>query len=284
MQNNSFRNRSRGFTLIELIIVLAVLASLAALVVPTLGFVKDQTDTSLAANGAQQVLNNLETFKAATGRYPNRMDSLIDDSGQFYAPVYDISGGTAPYIGEVSGGGDFTWYFIQNGAGMSEVAVHDSSNIPGSSSFDPNAPGIAQPISSAPLNLVQAGTSHTGKRGDIISTCYPNQDPVDVANGRATVPEGHTMLLLGVGATNSAVGATMAQAPLAPTKSAYNPDDYDRFIAVFDVTRGGPNFRGQMTLKAVLDPQFNVVARNIEAYQASTPDDSFGSSAPGATP
>lgn len=281
MRSASRSDRRRaGFTLIELIIVLAVLASLAALVVPTLGFVKDQTDTSLAANGAQQALNNLETFKAATGRYPDRLDSLMDETGNFYQPIYDISGGTAPYIGEVTGSSDFIWYFIQNGGGMSEVAVHDSTNVPGASSFDPNKAGVSAPISSSPLNIVREGTSYTGKRAAILSTCFPNQDPTDVAAGRATVPEGHTLVLMGIGASNAAVGATMAQAPLAPTKSAYDPDEYDRFIAVFDVTSGGPNFRGQMKLKAVLDPQFNVVARNIAAYQSSTPDDSFGSSAP----
>ncbi|MEM9828320.1 MAG: prepilin-type N-terminal cleavage/methylation domain-containing protein [Planctomycetota bacterium] len=278
--SRSDRRGVAGFTLIELIIVLAVLASLAALVVPTLGFVKDQTDTSLAGYGGQLALNNLETFKAATGRYPNRLDSLIDDTGNFYAPIYDISGGTAPYIGEVTGSSDFIWYFIENGGGMSEVAVHDSTNVPGSSGFDPNRAGVSAPISSTPLNIVRAGTTHTGKRSQIISTCFPNQDPVDVAAGRATVPEGHTLVLMGIGASNSAVGATMTNAPLAPTKSAYDPDEYDRFIAVFDVTSGGPNFRGQMVLKAVLDPQFNVVARNIAAYQSSTPGDSFGSSAP----
>ncbi len=274
--------RRLGFTLIELIIVLLVLASLAALVVPTLGFVKDQADTSLTANGAQQVLNNLEQFKAATGRYPNRLDSLVDESGNWYSPIYTISDGN-PYIGTIENGGgpSFAWYFMEHGGGMTEVVQHDSTNVPGSRGYDPNAPGVTVPIDgSTPLNVVLAGTSYTGKRAQIISACFPNQNPADVAANRATVPEGHTLVLLGVGASNAAVGSTMTQPPLAPEKSAYDPDQYDRFIAVFDVQRTGPNFRGQVKLKAVLDPEFNVVSRNITAYRNSSPDDSFGSSAP----
>ncbi|MCG8652640.1 MAG: prepilin-type N-terminal cleavage/methylation domain-containing protein [Pirellulales bacterium] len=273
-----------GFTLIELIIVLLVLASLAALIVPTLGFVKDQADTSLSANGAQQVLNNLEQFKAATGRYPNRLDTLVDETGAAYAPVYSIGGPGNPYIGSVqdSSGGNFFYYFMANGGGLSEVSVHDSTNVEGASGFDPNAPGTTTPLdSSTQLVIAQEGESYTGKRGAIISTCFPNQDPNDAAAGRATIPDGHTLVFMGVGANNSAVGATMTQAPLSPEKSAFDENQYDRFIAVFDVSGGGPNFRGQVKLKAVLDPQFNVVARNIAAYKSSTPGDDFGQSSTG---
>ncbi|MEL6107290.1 MAG: prepilin-type N-terminal cleavage/methylation domain-containing protein [Planctomycetota bacterium] len=278
--------RKQGFTLIELIIVLLVLASLAALVVPTLGFVKDQSDTALSANGAQQVLNNLETYKAATGRYPDRLDTLVDETGAAYSPVYTINGPGNPYIGSVANAsdGNFFYYYMQNGGGISQVSVHDSTNVPGSSGYDPNAPGAAADLGGGTnLVIAEEGESYTGKRGSIISTCFPNQDPADTASGRATIPSGHTLVFMGVGANNGAVGATMTQAPLAPEKSAHDPDQYDRFIAVFDVTSGGPNFRGQVKLKALLDPQFNVVSRNITAYKSSTPDDSFGQSAP-ATP
>lgn len=277
------RRRGRaGFTLVELIVVLVVLAALAALVIPTLGFVRDQADTALSANGAQQVLNNLEQFKAATGRYPDRLDTLVDETGSFYAPIYTTSAGN-PYIGDILNGsganGNFAYYYMANGGGISEVAVHDSTNISGSSGFDPNAGGTTQSLGSGTnLVMITAGTSASAgfsdKRPSIIRAAFPNQ----ITSTEATVPDGHTLVLLGVGATNSAVGSTMAQAPLAPEKAAYDFDQYDRFIAVFDVTGGGPNFRGQMKLVAVLDPQFNVVARNIRAYKNSTPDDNQGSS------
>jgi prepilin-type N-terminal cleavage/methylation domain-containing protein len=81
--------RSSGFTLIELLIVLVVLASLAALVVPMLGWARKQSEFATAASGAAEAFNNLELYRAATGRYPDRFDSLLTNQGQLYTTTSD---------------------------------------------------------------------------------------------------------------------------------------------------------------------------------------------------
>lgn len=267
--------RRNGFTLIELIIVLLVLASLAALVVPTLGFVKDQSDTALSANGAQNVLNNLEMFKASHGHYPNRLDSLVDETGNFYSRVYNGSG--TPLYGTVlpGGGSGFAWYWMSNGGAIDQVAVHNSANTTG----DPNVAGQPVQLSGGtPLWVMEPGYSPgpgmSGiKERALINSCYPNQsDP-----NQPAIPAGRTLVFLGVGASNSAVGATMTQAPLAPEKTGSEASEYDRYIAAFDVSSGGAVNRGNVQLRAVLDPEFNVVARNIQFYNNSRPGDDLGS-------
>jgi len=261
-----------GFTLIELIIVLLVMASLAALVVPTLGFVKDQSDTALSANGAQGVLNNLEQYKVAFGNYPDGFDTLVDESGAFHSRVFNI-GGTVPYGTVAPGGGaGFAHYWMSMGAGMRQVAVHDSTNTGLDS--DPNVPGVLVPLDGS-INLmvmepghVPATPSFSPKEGLIIAACFPTQADPAVP----VVPAGHTLVFLGVGATNTAVGNTMTSAPLAPEKSGSDTSQYDRFIAVFDVSPGGATNRGRADLKLVLDPEFNVVARNVDFYQGTRED------------
>ncbi len=269
------RNNRTGFTLIELIIVLLVLASLAALVVPTLGFVKDQSDKSLAANGAQQVLNNLETYKAATGRYPDRLDTMVTASGDYFSAAYGTSAGLFPYgtIGTVPA------YAFVNGGGVTQLAVADESLLASGGANDAHFADSTTNLSSfgGPSVCIIDGTSqpfYGGNTRRIVNACFPNQ--IDAS--APVVPAGHTLVALGVGALNGAVGATMTQPPLCPEQSNSDPDNYDRFIAVFDaVASGGPAGRGQLKLKCVLDSEWKPVAWNIKQYKASGPDDDFGS-------
>ena len=266
----AFSTNSRlGFTLIELLLVLLVIAALAAVVIPTLGFVKDQADTSITASTAQEILNNLETFKASTGKYPNRFDSLISTDGSYYSRAYATSGGQFPY--GVVGTGNFAYYYMTNGAGVTEVCVHDEA------ATDPNNSNQVVAIDDATqfcvIDAAQAQPFYESKARTIVNACFPNQ--TDSSN--PIVPDGHTLVALGVGSRNGAVGATMTEAPLCPEKSGSNPDNYDRYIAVFDVdSSGGSTGRGQIKLKAVLDSEYNVVATNLRYYKNSGADDDQG--------
>lgn len=68
--------RKRGFTLIELIVVILILAILAALIVPKLVGRTDDAKVATAKSNIAQLHSLLEQFRLDTGRYPTTQEGL----------------------------------------------------------------------------------------------------------------------------------------------------------------------------------------------------------------
>jgi prepilin-type N-terminal cleavage/methylation domain-containing protein len=60
-----------GFTLIELIVVITVLGTLATLLIPKVLGVKDRAETEIDAANEKIIRNALERYYAKEGSYPN---------------------------------------------------------------------------------------------------------------------------------------------------------------------------------------------------------------------
>lgn len=77
--------RRHGLTLIELVVVIAVLAILAGFIVPRLGFVRnlaaDSGNATIVADSATQAV----FYNTAVGHYPAGEDSLLDTANAVYA-------------------------------------------------------------------------------------------------------------------------------------------------------------------------------------------------------
>lgn len=277
----SQRSRRSAFTLLELIIVLAVLAALAALVVPILGWVRDQAKYATSAAGAAEVMNNLETYKAATGKYPDRFDSLVATGG---TTRYTKVSASTSYGGVMPATTGSSSYYLTNGAGITQVLDHDEAAV------DPNAStDSSTPVAIGTSNLFFLAKSVTiptdpqaaamvAKIVRVIRTAYPNQG---TTTGGVAIPTGHELVAMGIGSRLSTVGTTMTSAPVhggAPVGK------YGRYIALFDVTPG-PTGRGKVQLKMIVDSEFEILAKNVANYQGSGPtDDAGGYVAPPATP
>jgi general secretion pathway protein G len=73
-------NRRRGFTLIEVLIVIVVIAILAAIVVPRLlGAGREAREASLRAH-LQEMRNAIGLFQAQAGDYPNALADIMATS------------------------------------------------------------------------------------------------------------------------------------------------------------------------------------------------------------
>ena len=298
--------RRSGFTLIELIIVLVVLASLAALVVPMVGWARIQANYATSAAGASEAFNNLELYRSATGEYPARFDSLVNDGE---ASLYLTNGNGVSVWGpdaqlddvaelasaQADAGGNpigYLSYFLANDGSLTSFVSHDGSSssysgpntsTDGSPTYTPGgevvpavtAPGpdgvagneddvVTTPAVLQDLAVVKrTGSGRVGTLARIIRTAYPDQaDPLN-----STIPDGHTLIAVGIGGRNGAVGSTMST---PPQYGGSEPGAYARFIAFFDVQAGSTG-RGRVQLKMVTDPNFAQIAQSVDRFKAAGP-------------
>ncbi|MFM7281732.1 MAG: prepilin-type N-terminal cleavage/methylation domain-containing protein [Planctomycetia bacterium] len=86
-----------GFTLVELVVVLLILAAVAGLVIPVVGGLGRTSDMAASAKTQSDLANNLQQFFLLQKRYPQGCDSLLQNPGgagtlALYAPVSDTNG------------------------------------------------------------------------------------------------------------------------------------------------------------------------------------------------
>jgi len=70
-------SRHSGFTLIELIVVIALLAVLAAVVAPNLLGKASDANRKSAAIQLEKIANTVELYRLETGRYPDTLMDLV---------------------------------------------------------------------------------------------------------------------------------------------------------------------------------------------------------------
>lgn len=75
---------SKGFTIIELLIVIVIIGILAAITLVSYSGVTQRTNNSSAEQAAQAVARKLETYNSATGSFPAAISSLTGDSSKDY--------------------------------------------------------------------------------------------------------------------------------------------------------------------------------------------------------
>lgn len=106
MVRSHVRRPRRGLTLVELIVVMAILVALAAIVIPLLPGVLGRAETSARATNQSEIYKWIQTYEATTSSYPQDWDALVDKSG---TPInYLVTSnpalfaGAAPTTGQVA--------------------------------------------------------------------------------------------------------------------------------------------------------------------------------------
>ena len=230
------RSRHRGLTIIELVVVVAVLAILAGFIVPRLGFVRNLAAESGNATIIADSSSQAVFYNTAVGHYPQGEDSLLDTANAVYANLdaklsailtaYDLS--------------------TDNAAGQSIVAQLD----PNSASIDLYAgTALGSPTSTPNSDFTNLETVTWAKAAGAVghvaqvsiptaltSASYPIYQAAygsAALNATTGAPlDGTFLVALGYGANSQINGKTGLEAPVLFDKI---PGEYTRPVLLLKV-------------------------------------------------
>jgi prepilin-type N-terminal cleavage/methylation domain-containing protein len=100
------RLRRLGFTLIELVVVLMIIATIAGLAIPVVSMLGRTSDMAASAKTQADLANNIQLFFVLQKRYPQGLDALVDSSGAIYGS--DTTNANTQSTGLPYGGADGT--------------------------------------------------------------------------------------------------------------------------------------------------------------------------------
>ena len=86
-----YKNRQRGFTLVELLLVLVILALIAGLVLPGIIGKAESAKAKAASSQISRISMSVESFYLDTGSTPSDLDELVNQPA-------GIKGWNGPYI------------------------------------------------------------------------------------------------------------------------------------------------------------------------------------------
>ncbi|MBL8739069.1 MAG: prepilin-type N-terminal cleavage/methylation domain-containing protein [Planctomycetes bacterium] len=286
----------RGFTLVELIVVLVIIAAVSGLVIPAVASLGRSTDMAASAKTQQDLANNLQQFFVLQKRFPQGMDSLLQvgTAGAatgaptgVYAPVLDTAGQ------QISG-------MTTSSPNLYSALVFDNTNIVDATgsefrrsltrggfdyvhdhqSYDITAlPAVGQPnannsgsirrvwaagaIPVARLNGTVAGDpALTASDLTLLRRLVPAEFD---ATGAYTPEIGTHLIAMGIGPNCRLVPTTMMNCPSYPGADGKY---YGRYVAIFKIYATGE----RPTLIAVVDAYGRTSDYTIQQFNESLPN------------
>jgi prepilin-type N-terminal cleavage/methylation domain-containing protein len=265
--------RNAGFTLIEMLVVVAILVILAGTVLPKLDRVQLKQNKGVAANTAAGVSRYVQTYRIMHNVYPDRWDSLLDGSGNLWTA--SVTPSPLPQLdpqltGSLPGGPtklktttlveNATTHEVRSLARMGIVNLLDldgaSTDIPGNRFTQTRTLANAAKVAILNWDSV-AGTGDDDAKA-LIDHIYPENKTSGGTSG--AVPSGKKLVVFGFGPTNQAIGDVLQECPF------YSNTDpttyYHRYLAIFEVSSGG----SRAELKAVVGADADRIDEEINDY------------------
>jgi prepilin-type N-terminal cleavage/methylation domain-containing protein len=88
-------SRSSGFTLVEIMIVVAIIGLLAAIAIPNFAHARMESERTTCLNNLRQIDGAVQAWAAELGKAPNAIPAFTDISAYLKSVVTCPSGGTA---------------------------------------------------------------------------------------------------------------------------------------------------------------------------------------------
>ncbi len=255
-----------GFTLIELVMVVMILAIVAGLAVPVVGWVRRSANYAAQANTQQALVSNLEFYRTTYGNngYPDHLDSLLLASDPTkvipYAEkgLYEDGASDPTNAGLIVAGTIvddqaecFNWLthvLDHNDSEFSGLQGNPSNSAETEREFDHD-----QKTSAAQEVAVVNPSSDEGE--DLIEELYPDG-----------IPTGIQLVAFGLGRSNDLVGRTLQAAPMDPRVEASS--QYARYTAIFACYTPRAGRRAQ--LKCVVNAKGRLANNALSEFWQST--------------
>ncbi|MBL8795431.1 MAG: prepilin-type N-terminal cleavage/methylation domain-containing protein [Planctomycetia bacterium] len=251
LQRRPHGTRRAGFSLIELVVVLVVIATLAGLAIPIVNMLTRTSNMTASAKTQSDLANNLQLFFTLQKRYPQGMDSLITTSGAIYSS--DTTDANTQTIGLPYAGSDgtrlqdqLTVATLTNASGAQYLRSFQRSGFDwvydhDTTAVDSNISGTTQRLLTAsPCTVAEVNPAASSSGSATGQNLTQKLVPAGLASGQR-------LIALGVGPRNTAVGKTITNCPIYP---GCDGKYYGRFVAVFMIYATGE----RATLVSVIDP------------------------------
>jgi prepilin-type N-terminal cleavage/methylation domain-containing protein len=244
------QRKSSGFTLIELVAVMAILVVLAGLIIPRIDSLQTKANKSAAASNMHATARSIMLFKAMHNSYPNPWDSMLDASGTNLFKAPDAQGpGLEPQLtggyGTTVGSGfpkklkviPITQIMADSMSRTGITTVLDrnaaSTGIPG----DQYKGGASRDVGG--LGNIAAIDETDGDGEGIWRQAFPGKTDAEIGLGGSPAPGSliakGDLIALGVGPSNEMIGDAILNVPsyanIDPAKF------YNRLIAIFYVRK-----------------------------------------------
>jgi len=297
---HSFYKRQQGFTLLELLVVITLLAVLAVGALVAYEGVGDQAGATAAANNTATVDRSLRNYRAVTKTYPSQWDNIAaSDTG---APLTFLDTTTRAAFGSWNVGGatsavSAALFDSLEGVGIDEIQQLTVANI--ATGVAPNlqhnegsnANSTEDDIDTATRltimpsrtagHVCTAGAQTIGSSFTAVVTAAANSK-LNQINDSLGTDTCHLVIALGFGhdAAHSTAdkSVAIAQAPTHTSKAINPATDYARYLALFHMGSGATSAATDITtadilatprLVAVVDPEGNPIDVNLLAANAN---------------
>jgi prepilin-type N-terminal cleavage/methylation domain-containing protein len=258
--------RRRGFTLLELVVVLLIIATIAALAVPLVGYLGRSTDMAYSAKTQADLNNNLQLYFLLQKRFPQGLDSLLE-------------GGTAVYASDTTDPNTQTRGLPYAGADgtrlQAQLTVGALANATGAEYLRSFTRSGFDYLFDHDTTTINANNSATIQRFVVANGGTPAPTSVNVAEVTGTyligkmVPQGlnanERLIAVGIGPRNAAVNKTIANCPIYPGADGRY---YGRFVAIFKIYASGE----RASLVGVIDSYCRTPDYTIQQFNESLPD------------
>ena len=264
MQNYNLKaiKNQAGMTLIELTVVLLVLIGLAGLTLPYVSGFISKTHNSTSADSGSNLFTALAMYNNQFNGIPNNLNTLIDASSQAPSLYLDntaanatnvaaavAAGAATPFVGTPTNFAAFTPITGSLANANASLAAANvtlvaqlpygtvSTNPDGtitntvSATFSPEKLNVSLGVTTPLVSDIKSGLNYT-------TTNYIGGQNTSISGVLGyNVPSGHSLIVMGVGAGNSAVGKSLASVPVHfGDKGSLQPQlTYSRFLAAIDV-------------------------------------------------